>query len=436
MLGSIVLVPAVFAPIRRSVPSLGPKPVLVWAGGGALLAVAGLRLARERRLPAPATVALPLACVVAWAAVATAFSPHPWTALVGYPASRNGLLTVVAYAGAFMGAATALRTADLERVLRVLWFAAGGIVTAYGALQTADLALGGTGRWDPTSSLRQEFPNTIWSTFGNPDDLAGFLAVLLPIGIVLARLDLGRRRRASRAMVAVLVVELAVTSGRAAWLGAAAAVAVLAVSQRSRLTRGGAVRLGAVAVVVGGIAVGVMATGHAKYDLHRLTATGPGSTVDLRVQLWRAAGHAVGDHPLVGVGPDGFASSFLRYRPGTFAERYGVFSVATDPHDVVLTWFASTGVPGGIAFLMFLTAAALALARRLRDAPRQRERALRAAVSAGLLAWLVLGLASRQSTALDFVAWILLGAALAQDGNALDATTQLSPASASAYAVA
>jgi hypothetical protein len=409
----VVGAPVVFVPTAAEA-FVGPKTVVVVAGGALLGASALLSWSRRLAPRLPAAVEVPLVALAGWSVVSTLASPRPGTALVGHPASGNGLITILAYAGAAAGAATLTSGRDPGALLRTLWFGAGGPVLAYGGLQLHDRLTPGVGRWDPVRWPPSSFDHTIWSTLGNPDGLAALLAMLLPVGLVLlAATDSKPARLASVVMLGALVGELAVTGGRAGWLGAAVALAVLAATTRGSwpATRGLAAALAAAVVLAVTLAVGVVATGQGKYRLRGLAASGPGTTVDLRIQLWRTAGRVVADRPLTGLGPDGLAGSFLQYRSDAFGSRFGVLSVATDPHDAVLAWAVATGVPGALGFVGLVVGAAWTVAGGQRASGRPAP-LLRAAVVAAVAAWLVQSLFSRHDVAVDLVGWVLLGVAV------------------------
>ena len=384
-----------------------PKAALVVAGGAVLaVAAAVTRLGHRRVLPRG--VALPLAALLAWSAVAAAASPWRRLALVGHFASRHGLLELVAFAGVLMGTAAVTRGSDVRRTLAVLWFGAGSVVLGYGLLQLHDRLTTWGGTWDPLWWPPSSFGHTIWSTLGNPDDLAGFLAILLPVGAVLWADGARWRRWVSGVMLAALLVELAATSGRAAWVGAGAAAVVLLAGGRPGRRAVAVLAAGGAAVVA--VTVALAVTGNAKYDLGALAATGPGTTVDQRVELWRAAGRMAVDRPLVGIGPDAFGPALFEYRSDRFVQRFGALTTATDPHDVVATWLATTGVPGLAAFSWLVVAVAMAVRRIHPAAP---DAVLALGLAAALVAWLVESLGYRQSLALDLCAWALAGLALA-----------------------
>lgn len=413
----VVAVPLAVAPGTSPTRSY-PRYVVVVVGAAALVTVALADAALGGRRPAWRNgLHWPVLAFVGWSATCAFFSDYRGTAVGGFPGSYNGLSTTVALAAVFFAAAS-LGPLHGQRLLAALWYGAAGAVALYGLVQLADRLVDPPGRgWDlfPPSTA----PWSISSTLGNPNHLAGFAAMVLPVGAVLWAASTSRRRRRLVAtMAGVLALELVATGSRGGWLATLAAGATLAVMFRRELApfRGRALPWVA---VVGGVLVVIAlvlgALGVAKRNLGEVGRLGRGSTVDLRVQLWRIAGHMTVGHPVVGVGPDGFVSAFPDYVTDQFADEFGAFAAATDAHNVFATTAANLGLPGMAALLFVMGAAARRIAhawRRLGAAVDARvDRLLLGGVAAGLVGYVVQACSNTQPVSLSFVAWILLAVA-------------------------
>jgi putative inorganic carbon (HCO3(-)) transporter len=422
LLALIVAVPLAVDPGTSPTRSY-PRYALLVGGAVALLAVAGAGTLLDGYRPAWRNgLHWPVLALVAWTAVCAFSSEDVGTAVGGFPGSYNGVSTTVSLAVIFFAAAS-LRPGDGRRLLEALWFGAGGAVALYGLVQLAERLLGPPGRgWDLVPPATA--PWSISSTLGNPNHLAGFAAMVLPVGVVLWAVSPSRRqRRLVAAMAAALAVELAATGSRGGWLGALAAGATLAVLFRTELAAYRRRVLGWVGFVVAALVAAALllgAMGVAKRDVGEVAHVGPGSTVDLRVQLWRTAWSMALAHPLVGVGPDGFVSAFPDHVTDEFAPTFGAFSVAPDAHNLFATAAASLGFPGLAALVGLVGAAARRIGRawrRARAAPgrpgtegARYERLLLGGAAAGLVGYLVQASANTQPVSLSFVAWVLLGA--------------------------
>lgn len=418
----VVAVPLVFDTSVRPVFAL---PKFTIAALGALLLV--MLAVAERALGYSVSrwgngLEVPVLVLVGWTAFAAAAGGDPRASVFGDRESLNGLVTSLTFVVLFFSAAEAFDAARVRTALAALWFAAGGAVLFYAVVQLRDHVAEGR-RWDPIRWRNAPDDWAMWSTLGNPNDLAGFLAILLPVGLVVLALTRTRwLRGATAAMILLLLTALVATGSRGAVLGAVAAVGSLAfwfrrtIRQRARraLVLGGAVA--GVAVMAAAVLV---SEGPGPRRAGDVVAIDEGTTAGLRVELWKTAWRMAEDNPVVGVGPDRFGRSFDDYRSRRFVRTYGPDLLATDPHNVFLGYLATQGVPGLLAFC-FLVVAAVALFRRTTRAlgwpsaltatsPPTEQQALAGAVGAALIAYLVQASLNRHDIALEFCWWLLLG---------------------------
>ena len=133
----------------------------------------------------------PILAMVVVGTLATILSVSPRLSLVGAYQSYDGLLALLSFAVVALVAAESWRASDLRRILTTFVLAAGGLVVLYGLIQTADLELGTHWDWIHFVNAGASFgpTSTVWSTFGNPNHLAGFIACLLPIGVIVVISD-------------------------------------------------------------------------------------------------------------------------------------------------------------------------------------------------------------------------------------------------------
>jgi hypothetical protein len=73
-----------------------------------------------------------------------------------------------------------------------------------------------------------------------------------------------------------------------------------------------------------------------------------GNSMLVRWQYWRAAGQMIADHPVTGVGPGNFASTYHRYKSARAIES------VSDPHSIVLSLLSQYGMLGLIGFTVML----------------------------------------------------------------------------------
>ncbi|MBI2299980.1 MAG: O-antigen ligase family protein, partial [Armatimonadetes bacterium] len=273
----------------------------------------------------------------------------------------------------------------------------------------------------------------ISSSLNHPNNLCGFIALVLPV--VLSTLVVRtRHRRVPMGMVAVPVALLAIAllvcaAGTYSRAGQAAVAAGL-LAWLAALPAGGlrgwwrANPQRAALLVLAGL-VGFLALGAA------VVASGAGERIRLflellptwrkyqRVDTWLTALRMVRMHPLFGVGPGCF---FLAYPLTKTAASYpDLFGHA---HSSYLQVAAEGGVP---ALVGLLAALALALRQALRGARAAADEAARlrsVGLFAGLVGFMAAGLADHNVgvPAIGMAFWFLLG--IAAGGSAEDAEAE------------
>lgn len=383
-----------------------------------------LRVGRRRR---PNPFLWPVLGLTAWTATTAALAPNPRLSLLGAYYSYDGLLATLAFVVIFFAIARAFSMEQVHSVLSVLYFGAGGLVALYGSMQLHDRLWPGS-QWDWVNwgdAVTFSATANIWSSFGNPNHLGGFLSMMLPIGIVLAT---GRQRWWTRSVtlviVALMVVELLKTEARGAWLGAAAGlvlVILLLLQRADKLPRTKRVPVGLTVVAVAVAAVA---------GLTHLGAAEAGGMFDVstdsiaaqRVEFWKAAARMANDHRLTGVGPDGYESFYFAYSSPKIARLFGPDTGTNGAHNVFMNVLATQGYPGLGAFVLLLGFAFRQARRAWRslgavtkdyDDPNKTRgrdtRPLLAAVAGGIVAYIVQASFNVQQIGLTFVFWVLLG---------------------------
>ena len=414
VIGLLVTVPLVFDP-RRGYDGSRPRYLLLLIGAAlvALLTVASA-VAGERPWSGSG-VSAPVILLVSWTSVSALASEHRDTAIFGFSGLHHGLVTTVSLALLYFATVATVRLGNIRRTLEALWFGAGGGVLLFGLGQLGDRIFSSNEGWDwarPSIS-----PWTIGSTLGNPNDLSSFLAVLLPVGIVLAATGGRRQRRLVVAMAAVAVMELAITASRGGTLAAGAGLLVLGLLFRQDLVlhRTVAIRLaGAVVALTLVVVVVFGAAGVTKVSPGEFLRVGPGSTLDLRLEVWEAAWRMARDHPVLGVGPDVFPVLFPAYASERFMLLFGPFSVANGAHNLFFDTLADLGVVGLAALLWLLTATARRIGRSWRGlrAEERDRRLLLGGIASSLVAYLAQASFNTEDVTLSLCFWTLLGLAV------------------------
>lgn len=210
-------------------------------------------------------------------------------------------------------------------------------------------------------------------TLGHYMTYSGLL--MLVTGIALARILFGRSERVWPALVLpALLMALALTLSRSAWVGACAAVGMLLLLKDFRL----------LAILPLVAAIGFATAPAAVSQRFSSIFNTQDATRRDRVAMLREGAHMVRDHPLVGVGPNMVEQVYQQYRVPEAVER-----VNPHLHNVPMQIAAERGLPALAIWLWFIGVLSVDLIHLFRNGHRMVSAAALAAIlsmlGAGLL---------------------------------------------------
>ncbi len=419
-------VPVVFDPHTGDVFNL-PKFTLVVIGALVLAGLWAVAATQRERLPAWRNgLHWLVVAMVVWAFLSALAGVDTKVSLLGNYGSYDGVYAACAFVVVMMAAAEAFDAADVRRALSAVAFAGGSVVVFYGLLQLHDTEFLTGARWDFINWHATSFVREIFSTLGNPNHLAGFLSVVLPVVVVLGLSARARTAKVAAALLAaVTAVEIVRSSARGAWVATLVSFAVLALflapEVRRRLKLYAAGTAAVLVVVVGGLAVGGQR--FLSHPLSTLFQSGSTSSVGQRFQIWSAVLSMVGRHPLFGLGPDNLALIFPRYQSASWVKALGPNYLVNGAHDIFFNYLADQGPVGLLLFLALLVLFALRAVgawRRLRvreqgapgEPAAEEAHQLRltvAVLAAAVTAYVVQASFDVQQIALSFTFWLLVG---------------------------
>lgn len=324
-----------------------------------LIAVlAGLFSPPGSRLP-PAVKAALAACA-SWIAVAMLLSDTPWASVAGRWPRYEGVLMLGVYVAVFAVGAKVLGGAPgghRRTLLGMSLAGAGTVVFALAVLESAGLRpLGGAADVRPGATL------------GNATD-QGLIGVIIT-GVLAAQGEPDRPWQVWLRRAGLIAgAGMAVLSGSRAALAALLAVAVFGAYtwMRSRSWTGPKIAAGA-GLTAAGIAVGVLL---APASRERLLST---ATVDGRWLLWDQTLGLVADHPLFGVGPNGFVDALPGYLGAEWARTVGDSFPADSPHSWPLQTLAAGGFPLLLLVVVLIAVSVAAVIRRMRKSRSAADR--------------------------------------------------------------
>lgn len=299
---------------------------------------------------------------------------------------RKELLRVLVYAGLFFAILNNLHRQESTQVISfTMIFLALGL-SLYASYQF----LSGSDRiWN----FAAFYQGRASGTFISPNHLAGFLEMLLPLA--LAYTLAGRGKPVTKVLLGyaalMMIAGIGVTLSRGGWVSAGAALIVLfggLVLHRSY-------RLPALILMVALIGAGsflLFKTDDLTARMKAGVEAGKSFDVNVRYELWNAAGRMWRDHVWFGVGPGHYDYRFGEYRPETVQLR------PQRVHNDYLNTLVDWGVVGAGLVVLALGALSVGLARTWKHV-RKPEREFRSnhsnkfafvlGAAAGLLALMI-----------------------------------------------
>ena len=240
--------------------------------------------------------------------------------------------------------------------------------------------------------------------YGSPNNLAIYLGRSLPLSLAVG-LWHGKGRRKSLYSVAagLLIAAIGLTYSRGAWLlGVPASLLFLSAARgrRALLVAGGTALAG------GLLALALIGTGR----LASVADLAQGTTF-LRLQVWQSSLAMIRDHPILGVGLDGFLYAYRStYILPTAWEEFNL----SHPHNIVLDFWLRLGLPGllvvGYVMIVFFRDGW----RVYKRWSRSEEGLLALGLMAGMVAFLVHGMVDNAFFLVDLAFAFVLMLALVQ----------------------
>ncbi|UCH34737.1 MAG: O-antigen ligase family protein, partial [Armatimonadota bacterium] len=219
----------------------------------------------------------------------------------------------------------------------------------------------------------------IFGTFFNPNELAGFLELVIPVAVAAFLWSRSLPMRIITGFAALLtIIALLLTASRGGWLSLAAGMFVFA------LLAGVVFRRTRLALVAGAVVLALILLVSLAVTPLRVRVVGSLSAQQhsnmFRYLTWRGTATMAAAHPWLGVGPAAFESVYPQYATGGFTRM---------AHQNYLQVAAETGLLGGAAFVWMLGAFFWLAGKGFRRLPERESRLLCAGCIAGVLAFCI-----------------------------------------------
>lgn len=346
----------------------------------------------------------------AWTALATALSASPATSLIGRNGRLDGLVTTLTYCAlAFAAGQLLAERAALRAFVRAA-VATSIAVSAYAVLQNL--------RIEPLNylDLATAFgPGRAFATLGNPVFLGGYLALVLPLAVVVVLADtrLGWRYTGVAAIAFGLPAMLA-TFTRGAWIALGVEVVLFAVViWRRRCWNSTLLWVAVAAGAIWAAALATVSIASPSRDTNVLTRIqlASGDSITERLLIWRGMLAATARRPVLGYGPDMAQLAFEANRPVEHARLYA-FSAVDNAHDWPLQLSATVGVVGAAFALAAWGWALVGTAAEAFSRETERDEWLVTGAWIALAGYAVHLLSAVAPTGSQAIAWALVGALL------------------------
>ena len=310
-------------------------------------------------------------------AIATVLSTSPSLSLNGSAWRRFGLFTqtCVILAGLLTAAWISEDRSRIRTILRMCT-GAGAVAALYGVLQYSG--------WDPLIPAGAyhagEGPFTIVrppGTLGHADYFAAWLVLVFFAAVAMASMEETRRARlGAQATAALIAVAILLTGTRAALVGLAAGILILALTRHVRIT----VRMVGVALASAACLVVFFFSPPGAQLRARVHWSMDDIWGGARLLLWRDSLAMAVHRPWTGFGPETFSTQFPRFQSLALARAYPDF-YHESPHNIFLDVLTAEGA-AGLLTVLGLTVLGFCTYRRL-------DRRYAAPVIAGWAAFLV-----------------------------------------------
>ena len=307
--------------------------------------------------------------------LSTLTSVDKFTSVFGYPSRLNGgLLSQFAYFSIFACAIINLSTLQAKKLLIAIVLSAfavslWGIPSHFGRDPTCFILTGKL----TSSCWQQEFnPKLrIFSTLGQPNWLAEYLVLTIPVSLALSLMATRIQTKAIFSLVTLTSsVAFILTNSRSGALGLTIALFIFIALIGSQIIKK---NLKILAILITAFSLAGIFLGSKL--LFRID-----DTITIRQIVWQGAVEIFKKNPLLGTGPETFPYSYYRFRPLAHNQTAEWNFFYNKAHNEFLNYLANLGIAGTFVYIALLIFAANLMLKNAKSPDAVIQKATAAAI--------------------------------------------------------
>jgi len=254
---------------------------------------------------------MPILILIILSILSTVFSVHRYTSIWS-------IILLINYVTIYYLIIHTFRTRSQFRQVIYIIIGVGAFLSIFGLIKL--IGANPFSWWEYTDIRQSQF--RLASTFGNPDHLAGYMEMALPL--LLGILLLGYKPGIVTLLIylcCTLLTALVFSLSRGGWSGAFTGLAFMSIAL---LTNRHFQRKKFFMCLIGGffaVALIVLSSTPVVERIRTLEQKDQIPNFKSRISRWRGTVEMIEDYPLLGVGPGNFAFIFTQYQPPGFATR-------------------------------------------------------------------------------------------------------------------
>lgn len=381
-LTAAVITPLIFTTKNTEIYEV-PKMFFIYTAAAIVFFPTAVKFTIQHKITLPtdrATLAFAIFVVVQ--ILSTFLSTDRYTSVFGYPTRLNGgLLSTVAYFVLFTGILININSERAKTIILAVVFTAvavslWGIPSHFGYDPSCFVL---TGQLNSSCWLKDFDPQLrIFSTFGQPNWLASYLVLILPIPFILALITKTQKQIVFSITAIIIYWAIILTNSRAGLIGLAISLVV-----SSAVVGKKQIKSNIKPFLVMLIAFLVITFTFADFIAQRLPQTpnqnspAPEETTNqtapptpqtlgtesgkIRLIVWQGALEVWKNWPVLGPGPETFVNTYYLYRPSSHNHTSEWEYFYNKTHNEFLNYLSSSGIAGLLSYTALLIAITLEL---------------------------------------------------------------------------